>query len=435
MSAFGIKSVRAAEDAWVQDEYASVAREEAASPSDTSAPARPPANTPAPPLSAPPLSAPASTASRPFVATGRFARRSVAPAAPVSTHRAPPPSAPAPAPAPVAPAVARSAPPAASAVVAPANPVTAPPVAAPTASAPAKATPASSVPSSHRPSYVAARAAALRSNSGLRDDEDPDDELGVMDENGQLRSALDVHAQGDAGEDSAIALPRLFARQQLAARRMVQELGDVRHLPNDELLALEQRAMRDPLAVVNEYRVAHQNEVRLPHVEGVRSLKEAVEKYPGENVFLLQSGGRQAIRHLPRDGGVNDLLHGLVLDSVPATATPFPNLSELFAGAPVSPAASVDTTPSSAPAVVPSSDVPVATVSSPEVVPAAPTPLATVSLPEVAPVASALVAAPIGASSASVASTSNASPPAVSSHTASSASPQDAASHRWSRKP
>lgn len=108
----------------------------------------------------------------------------------------------------------------------------------------------------------------------------------------------------------------------LRARRLVQEVGEFKKWPLDEIVALERRALREPQVVIDELLPAYRSEIQPHRQQGAHSLEDGLKKHPNDTVFLLIKGDKHKLRVLP-SGTADEVLKGAVLESLQANSTPF----------------------------------------------------------------------------------------------------------------
>ena len=115
------------------------------------------------------------------------------------------------------------------------------------------------------------------------------------------------------------------------AKRCVQDLGEYKGWSQAEIALKERQCQSEPQKVIDEL-IPLVEEIAARRKTGERSLEDAMKKNPDHVVFMLLKGESQKLRSIPpSEAGAQALLHGSVVESVPARQTLFDEPSVLFA--------------------------------------------------------------------------------------------------------
>jgi len=151
------------------------------------------------------------------------------------------------------------------------------------------------------------------------------------------RSARDETGdRAESDQDDKASLVVATAKQEdlksLHARRMMQEIADFKKWTPSETEIAEREAMRNPDKVIKKWMAVYKNEVKTFRADGARTLEEALASHPDQIVFLLAKKDTQRLRVLPKEeAGVQSLLHGARVESIPLSLTPFKTLPSVLA--------------------------------------------------------------------------------------------------------
>lgn len=121
-------------------------------------------------------------------------------------------------------------------------------------------------------------------------------------------------------------LQRLVAR----AKRYVQDLGEYQGWTPQQIALKERECQSNPQSVIDELTPIAEA-ISNRRKQGERSLDDAIKKNPNQVVFMLVKGDNQKLRSIdPIEAGGQKLLHGSVVESLPASKTLFAPPRDVF---------------------------------------------------------------------------------------------------------
>jgi hypothetical protein len=120
----------------------------------------------------------------------------------------------------------------------------------------------------------------------------------------------------------------------LRLERLIEEVGLHRKWSRDKIEQTKNRAAERPKDAEAAYLKVYTEEVRPSRGQAARSVQEAMNANPNALVFVVQRGGEHQFEVIDRPASPEvapqALLHGAVLQSLPALSTPFPAPAQLF---------------------------------------------------------------------------------------------------------